>query len=404
MKNKNSIKTLMAACLLGFATAVLPVAKTYAKDSHFNMQTEFNVNSHQNMSGLEIKSNDSEEKLRIKHYNETESDDMTSFSVTLNKFSLWDYENSFTIFGNATNVNAGAGIESIHDIENMEYTVNAEYSDFNETEIIRLAGGWDYRFFPGLKVGTSIDTLSNKPEKKKYTYNLIRGLLSPNESNDFGVALRLGGSQVNANNFLGFWCNHGKKLGARTWFKVDQILKEEEQLNRYEFESIIAQNSTFTPESATWLVENKNGGEFDLNVLDNPESPYTYLADRTNVGVFGRFYVNYEDLKDSGNATVEAGYAYVTHSGITVFPSQENYKHIDSTIKVAPSVFRGHFFNNPEANSIDYNQTGAKLCIEATFPNQNCPSLNFSTELQAYKNSNEDKPQTNVNFRISALL
>jgi hypothetical protein len=200
----------------------------------------------------------------------------------------------------------GYGVEATRNLGDLSVTVNAEENATSDSQ--RAGAGADYAI-GDLTIGAGFDNI--KTSGKEANQELIRAYRTL-EKDQFGAGLR---KQEESNSADTFWCHFNDSVGHRTYAKCDWNDETEDKC--IVFDSIVAQNPTFSTASSPWFTGRNAGDMFDRTTIENPNSPERVpVNNRSKKGLVGEIkYTDAErETKDgvvrTQNVRVDAGYTF----------------------------------------------------------------------------------------------
>ena len=118
----------------------------------------------------------------------------------------------------------------------------------------------------------------------------------PKKTDQLGLAYVVSDSADLINKSVtGFWCHYGKdeKWGTRTWIQGNW---DNQDTQNIVFDSIWAQNPTFSEYSSPWIVGRNRGDMYDKAIVENPlDAERVPLGNRSKGGFVGDLKGFYSD-------------------------------------------------------------------------------------------------------------
>lgn len=276
-------------------------------------------------------------------YNFTDPD-YTALGFKLPSLKFGELESIVTAFGTFGD-KKGIGIEAINNFDKYTLTLNAETGDAT-----RLGAGLDYKLSDKWTIGAAFDTVNNG---ERTNQQLAKIIYDASKTDQFGAGYVLSETEGDKTNSLGaFWCHYNDSWGTRTRVKYDFG----DNQRKVGFDSIIAQNPTFSAGSSPWIVGRNIGDMYNLSVVENALAPERVpLGDRTKGGLVGEVQGSFDLENDSEWIRGDLGYRF----------QRDNWD-------VTPIVFGKYDSVNSDSVGASVllhpkKVLGGNICIEATY-------------------------------------
>lgn len=349
MTNKTStIRTLGIAALAGLTT-LLGSPTTRADDFKARTRVEATTDVEDNLivkSTLGIAKKGESEFLRVYDFNvrnKDQSTDYTAAAIQLPKIEFGDFKNTIILGFNSGDIN-GACLDYTATFGNTRIAFNADYLDSELRSGNRFGGSLE-QTFGNLTLGTRIDsTVINGDDTNSF---LVNGVYDLNKHNQIGLGLRSSTNDTTTNSVIGYWMNHGRDLGHRTWVRVDS--NKETDTNTVIFDSIIAQKPTFATgrgASGNWLVGGDTGDMYDSGIITRALNAERVPLGYRGEGFIGEIFAVATDSNGnrSGSARFDAGYTFPKFAGISLSANgiyEHRWNGSESQDRVGASVMAG---------------------------------------------------------------